>query len=208
MRLFFVIGVVLLGSPAIAAAQGPEFGAKAGPGFATLRFDPDDGLPQARRIAADGGGFVVLPLAAPLALQLEGLFTSRGARADAPEDNGVTSTILLQYFDVPLLLRINGPRIGGQRIHAFAGPYVGIRIGAKRSLSMFVNGTTTGAKEDIGDQIERFDAGLAVGGGIALGRRVVVDGRYTRSLKRLNTDTTGGFGIWSRAITVMAGARF
>jgi hypothetical protein len=207
MRVFALFSLFLLAADARVSAQHLEFGAKAGPGFATLRFDPDDGLRHSRRVAADGGGFVVLPITSRLAVQIEGLFTSRGARAELPEES-LTSTILLQYFDLPVLLRVSGPRIGGRPVHFFAGPYVGIRTSAKRSWSAFVNGLTTGVKEDMRDEIERIDAGVTAGAGMAIGRWVVVDGRYTHSLKKLNTDTAGGFGIWSRAVTMMAGVRF
>jgi hypothetical protein len=42
MRLFVFVSAFLLGTATLAAAQRPEFGGKAGPTFATLRFDPDD----------------------------------------------------------------------------------------------------------------------------------------------------------------------
>ena len=209
MRLFVFVSAFVLGTAALAAAQRPEFGAKAGPTFATLRFDPDDEeLPHRRRIGADGGGFVVLPLGSRAGLQLEGLFTSRGAKATDPEDEEITSTILLQYFELPALLRVNGPRIGGGSLHVFGGPYLAMRLSAKREASVFVSGQTTGVREDMSEEIERFDVGVTIGAGLDVGRRVVIDGRYSQGLKKVNSDTADGFGIWNRAITFMGGVRF
>jgi len=209
MRLFVFVSVFVLGTAALAAAQGLEFGAKAGPAFATLRFDPDDEeQPHRRRISVDGGGFLVLPLGGRVGLQLEGLFTSRGATANAVENEEVTSKILLQYFELPALLRVNGPRVGSGSIYFFGGPYLAIRLSAKREFSVFINGQTTGTREDMSDEVEWLDAGVTFGAGVMVNRWIVIDGRYSHALKKLNSDTAAGFGIWNRAITFMAGVRF
>ena len=197
-----VVAVLTLGSAA-ASAQEFEFGAKAGPSFGMLAFEPDEGGDYDRRAAADGGGFVVLPLAPRLAVQLEGLFTSKGAKLYDPEEDA-TGAILLQYFDLPVLLRVEGPR----SLHFFGGPFAGIRLSAKRSVSSFVGSSRSGVKGDMSSEVERFEAGFLAGAGINLGRYVVIDGRYIRGLTALNTDRSDGLRVRNRGISLMAGVRF
>jgi hypothetical protein len=193
-----VVAILALGSVA-ASAQKLEFGAKAGPSFGMLAFEPDESDDYDRRAAADGGGFVVLPFAPRLALQLEGLFTSKGAKLYDPGQDA-TGAILLQYFDLPVLVRLQGPR----SLHFFGGPFAGIRLSAKRSVSSL----RSGVKGDMSDEVERVEAGLLAGAGVNLGRYVVIDGRYVRGLTALNTDRSGGLRVRNRGISFMAGVRF
>jgi hypothetical protein len=133
MRLSLIAIVIFAGS-ATAAAQEREFGAKAGPGFSMLAFEPDESGGYDRRIAADGGGFIVLPLAPRVALQLEALFTAKGAKLYDP-DQELTGSIVLHYFDLPVLVRIQGARWGSGSFHVFGGPYAAFRLSAKREVS-------------------------------------------------------------------------
>jgi hypothetical protein len=58
------------------------------------------------------------------------------------------------------------------------------------------------------DEVERFELGFVGGAGIEIGRRFVVDARYSRALTALNTDKSDGVRIRNRAISFMAGVRF
>jgi hypothetical protein len=206
MRLF-IVGLMLAGSVTTAAAQERQVGAKAGPSLGVVAFDPATGSTYGRRVGAAGGLFAVLPLGERLALQLEGIFTPRGAKLGDPE-SGATSTVMLDYVDVPLLLRVNGPAFGGGRLHVVGGPYLGIRIRARRQLSYTASGFSYGTIDDMHDEVERFDGGLSAGAGVDLGRRFVVEGRYAWALTPLNTDRTDGVRIRNRVFTLLAGLRF
>lgn len=200
-----LIGLVLMGGVSTASAQRVEFGAKVGPSFGVLSADPDDsGENYDRRIAAAGGGFLVLPIGDTIAVQLEGLFIPKGAKLYA-EDLGLTSTLLLNYWDFPLLARIS-PR--SSAFHIFGGPYVGVRVSAKRQISAAANGVTNGVREDMSAEVQRFDWGMVAGAGIHRGQRLVIDGRYAWGLTEINTDTSLGIRFRSRVLTVMAGIRF
>ena len=199
------IGLGGIASPA--GAQTRHVGVKAGPSFSMLAFEPDDSGGYDRRIAADGGGFAVLPVATGIAAQIEALFTSRGAELYDP-DMTLTGAILLQYLDIPVLLRVQGPARGALALHVVGGPYAGVRLSAKRQVSAVVSSIRTGEKVDISNEIERFEFGWTIGAGVDVGRRMVIDGRYSRGLSAFNTDKTDGFRIRNRAITVMAGVRF
>ena len=199
-----VLSVLAGGSPA--AAQDAHVGLKAGVNVATLALvseEPSDDY--GRRAALAAGGFAVLPVAGRLRLQIETLFSARGAKID-DEELGATATLLLDYIDVPVLARVNGPRDGA--FHVFGGPYVGMRIGARRQIAAAVPGFTSGTREDIGDEIERFELGMVAGAGIQRGRRLVVDARYAWGLTNVNSDTTTGLRFRSRVLTFLAGFRF
>ena len=202
-----VLVVILLACGAAARAQDRELGAKAGPAFAMLAFEPDETADYDRRINADGGGFLVLPLSRSVALQLEAMFTSRGAKLFDAEEQ-ITGAILLQYFEVPTLLRIRGPAWGSKAVHFFGGAFSGFRLSAKREVSFVANSVKTGNREEINDEIELFQFGVVGGAGLDLGRRIVVDGRYSHGLTAINTDKSDGFRIRSSAFSFMIGVRF
>jgi Outer membrane protein beta-barrel domain len=209
MRFFLFLAVILTVGLSAASAQEREFGVKAGPSFSAVSFDPDQGGEgdYDRRVGADGGGFAVLPMTGRLALQLEAMFTSKGAKLYDPEED-LTGSVLLQYFDVPALVRVSGPTVGPGSIHVFAGPSAGVRLSAKRQISRFAGGITTGEKTDMSDEIERFEVGFVIGAGLNIGRRIVIDGRYLRGLTSVDTDTSDGVKIKNRGFSILAGARF
>lgn len=191
-----------------AEAQERQLGAKLGPSFATVSFEPDQGDEHEHRIAIGGGGFAVLPTGLRrVAMQIEALVSPRGGKLYSAED-ATTGAVLLHYLDLPVLLRIAGPRSGSRSFHLFGGPYAGIRLSAKREVSVVAGSIRTGVRENMSREVERFDFGLALGGGADLGRRLVIDGRYLHALTRLNTDDSDGVSIRNRGFTVMAGFRF
>ena len=197
--------VVLLLSGAVSPvfAQRVEFGAKAGPSFGMLAADPE-GEDYDRRIAAAGGGFVVLPLGDKFGVQFEALFSPKGAKLYA-EDLDLTSTLVLNYLDFPVLARISP---GSPAFHLFGGPYVGVRVSATRQISASGGGITSGERTDMSGEVERFDWGLVAGAGIHRGRRLVIDGRYAWGLTDVNKDTSLGVRFRSRVLTILAGVRF
>ena len=205
MRTVLTLACLAAIGGAPAAAQEREFGVKAGANFAVLALDSDLGADYDRRIAPGGGAFLVLPVTRHIALQLEGLFNARGAKL-YDEEFGETATLLLDYLDFPVLARIHGPRLGS--VHLFGGPYVGIRVGATRQISFEVPGSTAGFRENMSDEVERFDMGLVAGGGLDIGRRWVVDARYSWGFLTVNSDTSEGLRFRSRALSTMVGFRF
>jgi Outer membrane protein beta-barrel domain len=204
MRPLLAIALVFAAT-VTASAQGRAFGVKAGASFAVLALDEDSGLDYDHRIAAGGGAFFVLPVARHVSVQLEGLFSPRGAKL-FDDELGATSTLLLDYLDFPVLARVEGPRLGS--VHLFAGPYFGIRVGATRQIASSGPGFTAGTREDMGDEVERFETGLVAGGGVNIGRRWLVDARYSWGFSTVNSDTSDGVRFRSRALSTMIGFRF
>ena len=198
-----VMVLVLIGGVSAAVAQEQHVGLKAGPVFGVLALEGEDGSDYDRRVAAAGGGFLVLPVSRNVAVQIETLYSPRGAKLYDAE-SGLTSTLLLDYLDFPVLARIEGPRA----FHFFGGPYAAIRVGAHRQIAASGGGFTGGYREDMGTEIERVDWGMVAGGGIHFGRRMLLDARYAWGLRDVNTDRTLGLRFRHRVLTVMAGVRF
>jgi hypothetical protein len=208
MRHAVSLGLILAVCTSAVAAQGRQIGAKAGPNFSMVVFDPDQGDEDYdQRVAAAGGGFFVLPVTRRIGLQLEALFNPKGAKLyDAAEE--LTGTVLLRYFEIPMLVRINGPRSASRAFHFFAGPYSAFRMSATREISFAAGGVTAGEKTDMSDEVERFEFGMLGGAGVDVGKHVVIDGRYSHALTDLNTDSSDGVRIRNKMFTVMAGVRF
>jgi hypothetical protein len=208
MRLAICTALFVAAGASALAAQGRQIGAKAGPSFSMVVFDPDESDEDYdRRRGATGGGFAVVPITRRVGLQIEAMFSARGARLyDAQEE--LTGKVLLRYFDIPVLIRINGPRTASRAFHVFGGPYSGFRMSATREVSFVANSITSGSKMDMGDEVERFEFGLLGGAGLDLGEHIVIDGRYGRALTSLNTDRSDGVRIKNRMFAVMAGVRF
>jgi Outer membrane protein beta-barrel domain len=201
--------LMVIGVPSIAAAQKREIGAKVGPNLAVMMFDPDDEFEvYERRIAVRGGVFAVLPVTKRLAAQIEILFSPKGGRVRDELAPGIGGKVLLEYVDFPALARIEGPTLGSNSIHVFGGPYAGIRTGATRQISNPSGSIEFGTREDMGQEIKRWDFGLVAGAGVNVGRRVVFDGRYAWGMTNVNTNTSEGVRVRNRVFTILGGVRF
>jgi Outer membrane protein beta-barrel domain len=203
-----IVCMALASAASRANAQERQFGAKVGPSFSILEFDPSLGNDYDRRAAAGGGGFLVLPLGRQFAVQLEALLDPKGAKLNVPEEPGITRTVMLRYADFPALVRMQGPHSRSLSLHAFGGRYAGIRVSAKRQISSVTRSITSGAKEDMSSEVKRFESGIIGGAGVDIGQRLLIDGRYSRGLTGVNTEQPDGIQIRTRAFSMMVGVRF
>jgi hypothetical protein len=204
-----IIGLALLLSccAASVSAQQRQFGGKIGPTIATVGYDAADQLGEYRRkVSLGGGAFVVLPLTGRLAVQIEALFTPKGAKL--PEEQSATSTLLIDYLEAPLLGRITVARSRSRFFHVFGGPSAGLRINAKHRLASRGGVGTAGYDDDISSETARFELGMIAGGGLDAGRHIVIDARYFWGLTDVNRDSFDGSGVRNRALTILAGLRF
>lgn len=202
MRSAGIVLALLLVCGGTAFAQQPAaFGVKAGANFADLNFEGEGGdVNLDRRTGFVGGLFVVVPTNRRLALQTEALFSQKGAKS---EEGDFSSSITLNYLEVPVLARFSSPATDGASFHVFAGPSLGFRLSAKTKTEF----DGEDEEEDIDDEVKRFDLGLAIGAGLEFGR-FVVDGRYTWGLTDLNKEEEEDVKIKNRVFSVMAGIRF
>ena len=127
-------------------------------------------------------------------VQLEVVLSRRGARQGSGADR---IDYVIYYTEIPLLLRVNAKRGGDTHVYVVAGPALGSRLRAKTK--------STGVTEDISDQIERYDVGIAAGAGLEF-QRLVVDGRFTQGLRQV--DRTVADKVRNQTVAVTAGILF
>jgi hypothetical protein len=198
--LTIVLAMAAIVLPRAAAAQGLTYGAKAGVTLATVSEDPEGLSRWGYRVGLAVGGYVALPLGSRLAIQAEGLFNQKGARAD---DEGLVTTLKLDYVEVPVLVKYAVTHGGARSIHVFGGPSIAFKVRSRATASF--GDTTIDTDED--ENIENVDVGIAAGAGIDFGRWSV-DGRYTFGLSNLVKSEADEGKLRSRAISILAGIRF
>lgn len=196
----FVILLLLASVPGFGATAAAQMsaGVKGGVNIADVRVEGADAAALDPMYGAVVGGFVTLPAFAGLELQTEVLYSMKGARV---EETGLDTRLMLDYIEVPVLARLaRGPR-GGTRYFVAGGPSFGLRVRARTRTDF------GGAVEeiDISDDVERFDVGVAVGGGVELGA-LVIDARYTFGLTDI--DRSEDAKSTNRVISLTAGLRF
>ena len=181
-QAFSLIAVVALMIPTAVSAQ---FGVKGGLSFATLSnrspdFDARTGF--AAGISLDlGGGLIRL---AP-----ELLYVQKGMT-----DEGVPSStaVRLSYAEVPVLLKVMLP-VPSIQPFAYAGPSVSFRLSCK-----------TDEADCPDDTIKDHDYGVVLGGGVRLGGRLTLEGRFNWGLADINK-LSAGVDTKTRTFLVLAG---
>jgi hypothetical protein len=177
--------------PAAAKAQMSPVsaGIKGGINSATLSSDTDEDLD--RLTGGVGGVFIGRDINKNFGLQLEGLYSMRGAKAD-----GGDAKIKLNYIDVPVLARFGATSASGIKAFAFTGAQASFNIKAEVDF--------LGETADIEDEIEKFDLGWVIGAGVDV-NRFTVDARYTMGLMNIAKDDTEN--TKNRTFSVMVGIR-
>jgi hypothetical protein len=202
----FLSGLIVLAvasSPSVAVAQDVAYGVKGGLNLATVSFDPELPVDYGLRLGIVAGAFVSLPLGSRLAVQPEALFSQKGAAVD---DDGVDATLRLDYVEIPVLLKysLSGARTAGRpSVFVLGGAAVAFKIRAEASATF---GEET-IDDDVDEDIEDVDLGIAFGAGLAFDR-VTIDGRYTLGLSNISTDEEEAGKARNRTLSVLAGFRF
>jgi len=179
-----VIAIAAILVPSAALGQRRQFGAKAGPAFTQVALEEDDGQTYHRRIGPYVSGFFVWPLNPRLAVQFEAASSPKGTRLKDPP--GVTQTLLLQYFEMPVLLRVSGPKVGGAPLYFIGGPFLGFKVSAKEQLSSLSGTVIAGVRDDVDGFVNPFESGLIAGAGADIGKYMLVEGRYSHGLTNVN----------------------
>ena len=170
-------------APAAAGAVSIEKGVKAGVNLASFRGDFADIADPDLKAGFVGGAFVAFGFAPDLAIQVEGLFSMKGAklpwvRVDL-EGNPVRpdeSSVSLSYLEVPVLLRGTLLRTAAVQPMYYLGPTLGISLGGR--VESDESGLPSGNLTDL----KALDVGFALGAGAGFtlgGRRVLTELRYT-----------------------------
>jgi hypothetical protein len=183
----------LTGTPASAQTNWSA-GVKAGVNLSDIAVDPVDDTCCKRRTGAVGGLFVTVPINTTIGFQPEFLYSMKGATF---EEDGEEFKIKTNYFEVPLLLRADFSSSASRPFVLF-GPTLGFRT---KATFEFPDGT----EEDAKDDVEKFDVGFAIAGGLQFGRGSV-EVRYTHGLS--DADNSDDSKARHRVVSILAGFRF
>ncbi len=209
LMLAFLTGVMI----DVHGARAQQLGITGGVNIANLTGHPYSSSRDGLII----GGFARYNLVAGLALQPEILFSMKGA-SGTPNSIGPvpvyvpeTSTLTLDYIEVPVLLRMNlfSLPILPAGFDIFAGPDFAFNVYSQAKTTTYSSSGTQEFTSNASENIREFDFNVAVGGGpkinigpITLGLEV----RYTFGTGRAFRSAGNNWNnnVWS----VMASAGF
>ena len=168
--------VLALTCSTAAWAQSISGGIKAGVNFAKVSGPDNDG----QRIGSIAGAFVTIGQGL-VAVQPEVLFSMQGSKF-------TFGTATVDYFQVPVLLRIGSSAKNKASFYGVVGPTFGVRI----------------RNEGWADPIKRSDVGITGGLGFTV-TRLLVEARYTAGLTAFSE---GVEAYKHRVVSLMAGFVF
>lgn len=168
------------------------------------------------------GGSAALFSLGPLILMGEAYYRQKGARNVEEFNQRVfeegSAEIGLDYIEIPLLLRINLPTLGGRFVPYLNG---GPAFGWKIDCGIRFQQTAGAAEQDCDDlqgenfeeTLRSYEQGLAVGGGVDIAilggmGAINIDARLTQGLSRINERADGSAEVRNRAFSVMLGYSF
>ena len=200
MRILTTALLVTICFGASAHAQGLEKGVRGGVNFTTTVISGEGDVGAVDwQLRGVFGGFVTWRFTRWLELQPEVLYAMKGASSE----EFVETKLLLDYLEVPVLVRVTRGDAGATRYYVAGGPSVGLLLRARTRADF--GGSTE--EIDIKDELENVDFGLVVAGGIEFGA-IVVDGRYTHGLTNIDQASRGVDEIKNRAVSVTVGIKF
>ena len=189
-----ILAVVVLGSSP-AFAQGIGVGVKVGPTFNDFTSDE---APEGQT-GWMGGLFIGGNRGGRVGAAVEFNYAKKSARLE--DEDGNTIDADLRYFQIPVLLRINGGSRTreGVNVYGIVGPFFNFKVGASAG---------GGFGDEFDNSTEDIDTGIVVGGGVEI-TRFIVEFRYDFGMRRINADDEGGVtDVKSRTAAILFGFRF
>lgn len=172
-----LVVMTLLVSSAPAQAQVDlRPGVRAGATF--MKFGGENTSEVTRRTSYTVGGYLLANFEGPYALQPELNFIQKGGES---VDGATARTAKLSYIEVPVLGKWQFSRTGRGASVLFAGPSLGINVGAEREASNGTTSTTT----DISDEANTFELALQAG----------IGAEYSLDVGRLSADVRYAYGL-------------
>jgi hypothetical protein len=177
LRWMLVSSLVVGSFPAVAGAITVVAGARGGWTLTDL-VGSNDGLVHSRQAGVLGGilGWEFNPM---FSVRVEPGWTQKGADLDDFDLGAFPTAVKLDYFEIPVLAKfkhVMSTESGG-------GPF-GV-VGPSFAIGTHSTLTAAGGEENIGDLVEDFDFGLAVGAGWDIGAQkglVSFEARYILGL--------------------------
>jgi hypothetical protein len=179
-------GLLILGPDAPAAGQ--TIAVKAGLTSGNITESPNiPGDTLRRHMALMAGVSVTSPVAARLALQVEGLFTQKGNHL-VNDEAGIDSKLKIEYVEIPVLLRFDVASAPSASLRVHAGPTFGFKRHRHET------GFDTPLPEVDQINIKGADVGIAFGAEIEH-RRLTAGARYTLGLSNIFDDDPVLYGV-------------
>lgn len=141
------------------------------------------------------GGTVDLGVAGPFSVRPELMFVRKGWSLDVrdAQNNQATSTITLDYLELPVLATVELPGTQLVTPEVFVGPTFGLKVNSDFDTSVDLE---RGSYVP-GESIRSTEVGFAVGSAARLGiggPEILIDARYQRSLSNVNDQPVMGPG--------------
>ncbi|MBZ0270011.1 PorT family protein [bacterium] len=180
-----------------------RMGLKGGMNIANMSVDPVELEDENSLTAFSVGAWWRIPLRGNFSVQPEALYSVKG---DAQSGDGYSTSTQLAYIDVPVLARIGFLHGSPYQPSLYAGPLLAMNV----SASAKVEGDGGDVALDVKDQVNTFDFGMVVGGGLDFefgSHTYGVDVRYSKGLSNLAGEGANGTGH-NDVLTVMGSIGF
>lgn len=147
------------------------------------------------------GAYYFLPTSPTLGVQFEGQYIRRGVGFDISNtDIDVDTTFKIDYFEIPVLLRISPGTGQSARVVFLVGPVIGFKTGADLAVSALGEEAST----DVGEGFKSTAFGAIGGVGLSVGNTTtfMLQARYYLGLSNTLDDDTmssksGDFGVFA-----------
>jgi hypothetical protein len=183
--LFAALLISFIAIPRTGSAQIAEYevGVKAGINYSDIQASDLGG--DGRRRAYVFGGFAEADFTGPFAAQVELLYSQKGDETNIGSGAAASRFKLkLNYIEVPVLVKLQGPLLGNAEANFYAGPAIGFKV--SESVEGLAANTQIG-----GTLATPIDVGVAFGieFGFALGEgRFIIDLRFTPGFSEIRDD--------------------
>jgi opacity protein-like surface antigen len=190
-RILTLAIAVMVFVPAAAKAQSPmSFGVKAGINMANVSSDVEEAELK-RKTGFVAGLFATKEMNPNVGLQIEALYSMRGAKTDGPDETKIN----LNYIDVPVMARLGSQTTGGTKYYVITGPQLSLKVKGEVEFD--------GVAVDLEDDLKSTDFGWVIGAGVDM-NRLTFDVRYTLGLTDIDTTDES---VKNRTFSVMVGYR-
>ncbi len=169
------------------SAGAMDFGIKGGVNIANLHGeDVSDGSDW--KTGFTGGVFLNWNLVPSLSIQPELLYVQDGSKNQVLDSEWY---LKFNYLQIPVLVMVDLPVVGGFIPVLYTGPFVSIRLDSK----LVVEGDGASASASLNDYTETYDSGLVFGAAFEFSAgpgKMTLEGRYVLGMTQLDTGLLEG----------------
>ncbi len=203
--------IMIIASTALAItgfARDPSLAVGVKGGLNLSHFTGDDwkldNTTQSMRLGFNAGAFIEVPVHPIISIQPEVQYTTKGETLEKDDIVNRTWKIQLENVEVPILAKVYFPTDGDVKPFVYFGPFMGWNLSSKTDKFSEIGNFTFSSGQDLEDQTNAWEAGVAFGAGLAYllpSGVFFLDARYTLGLtsafdnKDLEKVYTGVIGL-------------